>query len=126
MPEVDWLGVAREILRAVGTPTLATAGSDGTPRAVIVGGELKDGKLYWRSWPSRRHSKQVAENPMVAFNFFDAPNRRAVYGVGRVDSVEPDGEFSRYFATVTELWVVSDEQVEGQYMPPMQVDPKAL
>ena len=122
----DWPKIAREVTAAVGTPTLATAGKDGTPRAVTVGGELKDSLFEWRSWPSRVHSKQVAENPRIAFDFFDPKTNRVVYGVAQVEKTEKEDDYLRYFARVMELWVVIDEEVDGKYVEPQQINPKDL
>ncbi len=122
----DWLKIAQEILEAVEIPTLATVGSDGTPRAVPLLGELKQGVFTWRSLPTRVHSQQVKQNPRMAFNFFDAKKQRSVYGVGTVERTEKDEDFLRYYARVNELWVVINEQIGGKFFEPYRLDPTEL
>lgn len=125
--KIDWLKHAREILAAVSEMTLATADADGTPRAVTVGGEFKNGVLTWRSLPDRIHSKQVEVNPKIAFNFFDPVASRALYGVGDIEKTEPDeGRFLRYHARIKELRVVIDEMVGGKYVEPEQINPEKV
>lgn len=127
MTDFDWPKLAREVVDAVDTPTLATAAKDGVVRAVTVGGELKGGVFEWHSLAGRVHSKQVAENSRIAFNFFDSVTRRSVYGAATVERTESEGDdWLRYFARVTELRVVIDEQVEGEYIEPQQIDPHEL
>lgn len=126
MTDFDWVAIARDVLASVEVPALATSGADGAVRVVVVGGELADGVFQWRSFPERVHSKQVAENPNIAFNFFDPATRREVYGTATVKQTEEEGKFQRYFAPVKELWVVIDEQVDGKYLEPQPLEPSTL
>jgi hypothetical protein len=123
MTDLDWPKIAREVLATVDTPTLATAAKDGTVRAVIVGGEIADGMFHWRSFPSRVHSRQVLENPQISFNFFDSATRREVYGTAKVEKTDAeDGGWVRYFARISELWVVDGNPVDGNYIEPHQLE----
>lgn len=123
----DWVTIAQEVTQAIDTATLATASTKGIPRAVTIGAELHEGVFDWRSLPTRQHSLQVKENPHIAFDFFDQITQRSVYGTGLVASIEKDeGEFLRYRAEVKELWVVIDDKVDGEYVPPQALDPKSI
>ena len=123
----DWTDVARKVVAATERPTLATAAADGTPRAVTVLGELNEGVFSWRSLPSRMHSKQIAENPQIAINFFDPASHQSVYGVGRLERTEQEADgYIRYYCGIQEIWVVTDRKVNGEFVPPRQLDPKKL
>ena len=123
----DWLKAAQEVLASCELATLATVSGEGSPRAVTVKAALSGGLFDWRSKPSRTHSAHVAENPSIAFNFYDPSTRSAVYGIGQVESAEDDvDEHIHYVARVSEAIFVTDQKIDGEFVPPQALDPTKL
>jgi pyridoxine/pyridoxamine 5'-phosphate oxidase len=122
-PQSDWLAEAKQVVADQPFAALATAGADGAPRSVVVTPTLQDGVFTWQSDESRTHSAQIADNPRIGFSFLSGT--RAVYGIGAVDQIEP-GERHTYRATVTELTFVTNQKVDGEFVPPQKLDPKSI
>ena len=125
MAEQEWYEKARSVIETANVLTLATD-DGGKPWAVTVLCTIESGQLVWDSLPDARHSKYVAANPNVAFNIHDG-QENAVYGRAVVESTEPlDTGQTRYSSGISELWVVTNQKEDGQFIPAEELDPKEL